>query len=390
MFKKINVLLSFLFLLGSALQAQIEFEKGNWPEVLAKAKTQKKYIFVDAFTTWCGPCTWMSKNVFTDKEVGEYYNKNFINFKLNMEEGEGPQFAQKYNVTAYPTLIYFDPTGEPVHKIVSAKPSDAFISDGKDALNPEKQVFSLKKKYDKGEKKPELLRNYAFALRGAYEEYGQVVQEYLSTQPEQSWVEASNWEFIETFVNQTNSKAFLYVVANQSKFEKSFGAEKVQQFISTAIWNEAMPAFDNGNEIQMKEALTKFDKFLPSLAEKNKAKMQAYFYGADKEKSFPFDCIYFDKYCDNAEELTGIVWNYLEQTQDKVKLNKTLSWIDKSIQMQKSASNLHTKAELLHRLGRKQEALKFAQESLAISKPNNEDITQYTEELIQRINNGKE
>jgi len=76
----------------------IKFETGTWVEILAKAKQQSKYVFVDAFTTWCGLCKWMDKNVFPTAEAGEYFNKNFVNAKIDMEKGEGLDIAKKYSV----------------------------------------------------------------------------------------------------------------------------------------------------------------------------------------------------------------------------------------------------------------------------------------------------
>lgn len=52
-----------LILAGSTINAQIVFEKGTWEEVKEKAAKENKPIFVDAYTTWCGPCKWMAKNI---------------------------------------------------------------------------------------------------------------------------------------------------------------------------------------------------------------------------------------------------------------------------------------------------------------------------------------
>jgi thioredoxin 1 len=86
----------------------IQFIEANWSKAVAEAKKQKKMIFIDAYTSWCGPCRMLKQNTFTDKAAGEYFNKNFINIALDMEQGDGIAFAQKYQVAAYPTLFIMD------------------------------------------------------------------------------------------------------------------------------------------------------------------------------------------------------------------------------------------------------------------------------------------
>ena len=61
-----------------AQQGGMKFTERAWSDLLAKAKASDQIIFMDAYTTWCGPCKMMSKKVFTDKEVGDYYNTNFM------------------------------------------------------------------------------------------------------------------------------------------------------------------------------------------------------------------------------------------------------------------------------------------------------------------------
>jgi thioredoxin-related protein len=86
----------------------IQFVEANWAKAVAEAKKQKKMIFIDAYTSWCGPCRMLKQNTFTDKAAGDYFNKHFINIALDMEKGDGLAFAQKYQVAAYPTLFIMD------------------------------------------------------------------------------------------------------------------------------------------------------------------------------------------------------------------------------------------------------------------------------------------
>ena len=86
----------------------IRFMEANWTKALQEAKKQNKPIFLDAYTSWCGPCKMLKNNTFTDKAVGEFFNKNFINVALDMEQGDGLAVGEKYQIRAYPTLIITD------------------------------------------------------------------------------------------------------------------------------------------------------------------------------------------------------------------------------------------------------------------------------------------
>ena len=108
-------LLLFVFQLSFSQQS-IKFEDSNFASILTKAKAEKKLVFLDAYATWCGPCKLMERNVFTDKNVAEFYNKNFINARIDMEKGEGRDIAAQYGIRSYPTLLFLNGEGEVVGK----------------------------------------------------------------------------------------------------------------------------------------------------------------------------------------------------------------------------------------------------------------------------------
>lgn len=135
--KKITSIFTFLLFSVLYLQAQentnIKFFEGTFEEALVTANEENKLLFMDAYTTWCGPCRWMTNNTFTDAAVADFYNKNFINVKMDMERGEGPGLARKYQVMAYPTLLFIGSDGAIVHKKLGALPAEAFLELGQKA-----------------------------------------------------------------------------------------------------------------------------------------------------------------------------------------------------------------------------------------------------------------
>ncbi|WP_409014266.1 thioredoxin family protein [Dyadobacter sp. NIV53] len=109
----------------------IQFTSGSWSEILKKAKAEKKIIFFDAYTTWCGPCKLLQKNVFTRNDVADVFNKNFINVKFDMESGEGPKLAKKYPLEGYPTLFFIDANGKMVEQVTGYQNPETLIKIGK-------------------------------------------------------------------------------------------------------------------------------------------------------------------------------------------------------------------------------------------------------------------
>ena len=69
----------------------VDFKQITLKEALEQAKAQGKMVFMDCYTTWCGPCKMMTEEVFPQKEAGDFFNAHFVNVKFDMEKGEGKE-----------------------------------------------------------------------------------------------------------------------------------------------------------------------------------------------------------------------------------------------------------------------------------------------------------
>lgn len=112
----------------------IKFEKASFADLLAKAKQENKLIFLDCYTVWCGPCRMMANTVFTDAKVGDFFNAHFINAKIDMEKGEGVELAKRYQVDAYPTMMFIDGDGKVVHRFTGGRKAPALLKIAEDVL----------------------------------------------------------------------------------------------------------------------------------------------------------------------------------------------------------------------------------------------------------------
>lgn len=101
---------------------------------LKKAKAEHKYIFVDAYATWCGPCKQLKKTTFVDDQAADFFNKTFVNVSIDMEKGEGMELASKWEVQEYPTLLILDYKGNVVLRSVGYLDAKQLTAFGKKAL----------------------------------------------------------------------------------------------------------------------------------------------------------------------------------------------------------------------------------------------------------------
>ena len=117
------------FVKGLSQTDGIKFEAGTLQHALDKAKEAGKLVFLDAYTSWCGPCKMMSANVFPMDEVGRVFNPRFVSLKMDMEKGEGPKVAKRYGIEVYPTMLILDAEGNEIKRIVGARQPQQLIDE---------------------------------------------------------------------------------------------------------------------------------------------------------------------------------------------------------------------------------------------------------------------
>ncbi len=128
------ILLVTAALISRGQNTQINFIENSWPEALKQAAAQHKYIFVDAYATWCGPCKMLKATTFKNPKAAEFFNANFVNVALDMERGNHPQLAQQWGMRAYPTLIIMNSKGQIVLNTVGYITSKDLLRFGEEGL----------------------------------------------------------------------------------------------------------------------------------------------------------------------------------------------------------------------------------------------------------------
>lgn len=132
----------------------------SWEQVKQKAKQENKYIFLDCFTTWCGPCKMMEKDVYPNDSVGDYFNAHFLSVRVQMDKtqkdnqqvknwyDDAGSIGIKYHVEGYPTFIFLSAKGTIVHKDIGYKGAKEFITIAQTATVPGKVYNDPFSNYD--------------------------------------------------------------------------------------------------------------------------------------------------------------------------------------------------------------------------------------------------
>ena len=221
--KKIFILCVSLFITGLTYSQTVFMENESWNAVKSKAVKENRMIFMDCYTSWCGPCKGLAQNVFPQPKVGEFLNSNFVCCKYDMEKGEGIMLYKKYkdNIPGFPTMLVINPADESiVHKVVGYTEPDALITALQDGLDG-KTLAVFQKRYEAGERSLELIKDYCKALDVAYDQgtKEKVVRDYIESMPLDSLMNKELLELYLPYLNDAYSTQYGYVLKNLDKLQ---------------------------------------------------------------------------------------------------------------------------------------------------------------------------
>ena len=166
---------SFAFSSGPFLDLSFE-------DALQRAKNGEKVVFIDFYTTWCGPCKMLDRTTWKDKDVISWLETNTVPLKIDAEKQV--ELAAKYKVQAYPTLLFVSPEGEALDRIVGFRDPEKFLASAREAIkgNPlERVAAKIREAEDPGF---ELLLEYADVLlrkekyEQAFDQYTQIMKDH--------------------------------------------------------------------------------------------------------------------------------------------------------------------------------------------------------------------
>lgn len=388
--KKLFLLILISYSITVLAQQGINFQNTSLKDILAKAKAEKKLVFLDAFAAWCGPCKMMEKNIFPLPAVSEYYNANFINARFDMEKGEGREIAMKYGVRSYPTFLFLNGDGEVVLKNYGYMGEQDFLTIAKEANQPKYRTSSNKELFEKGESNPEFLLNMMSL-------YAQSDYELAKKASERYFIVKNNQPLTKDELGM-----LLYFIKSPSDPNYQIFVAKKQE-ITTLMSEDIYNQFDTNikitkileNTLDQKTGTINDDEFFKNaipLVGKTEAeialnRMKVIIYpNSGKFAEYEKAALSYYQNTENfeTEELLKAAWIFSEHITTPSSLKKAEEWAEKSVMKSETAENTFILAKIYSKTGKKDQAKTYAEISKNLAKAQGKDdklATQLLESL---------
>jgi len=416
-----NLLVALIFSLPFALTAQ-EAPKGvrfqnlpNWSAVIEKAKKENKFIFVDCFATWCGPCKNMDKFVYPLDSVGTLVNDHFIPVKVQMDSTVGDDdhtriwhadarnIRERYKVKAYPTYLFFSPDGNIVHESIGFLPPISFMTLVRNAMDPQKQYFIIKDVFTQNKlpysEMPSLaeiaraIGDTALARAAAKKSI-----DHLLAQDDSELYAPAIIIFIASFLESSQNKAFRFFQTYHEKIDSAMNQKGYswnildpiieREEINSAIYVNGQPFQSNGVKPDWEKMYHKIkNKYDTGYAERtilwakikwleNKKEWAEYATNVIKRvekygpyvKIFPYSSISSTK---DLQAWNYCAWEIFDYSHNRKELEKVLEWSKKVIDNdpRHNGGYIDTYANLLYKLGKPSEALSYEEKAVSVASP---------------------
>ncbi|MBO9573744.1 MAG: DUF255 domain-containing protein, partial [Chitinophagaceae bacterium] len=264
---------------SAQLSSGIRWTTGlNWEQVKQKAKQENKYIFLDIFATWCGPCKEMDKRVYVNDSVGDFFNNQFLSVKVQTDQtpndneqvknwyADAQVISKEYRVLGLPTYVFLSPSGNIVHKTTGYRSVQKFIEEARIALLPGQVYSDPYNEYDELEADYyQSKKDYGrmlYMIRSAHELGRTNIEkllvkdycQYLESETGQQLYTLENMEFLEEVEIKSDSKLFAAFYPYGKKADKAVGKKGFsKRMVNRVILREIVYPF-----LQLKAAIVPF------------------------------------------------------------------------------------------------------------------------------------
>lgn len=236
------ILLILSFISQTFAQKGTAFLKtGNLKTVFDLAKAQNKNVFLEVYAPTCHVCN-AFKPTFDLPQVGNYYNQNFISYKLDITTPEGTAFLNKQGlyILSTPTLLFFDKEVKLMHISILGENNNSgqvLIEAGTKALNPSQRTSAYKASYRGGNRETNFLIEYGLISRVMRDTVDNIaaMNAYATKIPKSQYGNNTNFLLLQKVVIDDENEIFKAMMNNLNSFYAKYDKKLVNQTAENII-----------------------------------------------------------------------------------------------------------------------------------------------------------
>ena len=357
-FLAVFVLLSFGNLYG-----QVEFTNIPFLEAVNQASAQGKHVYVNCTTEWCTPCKKMDAETFTDSLLGIAINDRFISIKVDLEEGEGIDFAIKFRSSMVPQHLFFDGNGYLVYRNWGLLNPIEFLDVANLALELPPALAPLPHPLDFKLDYPNWYRDFRKAPNDRIFPTDEQIETFLASRD--SITDEVSWAVISTL--PTPEKYAEVIAENKAILSARYDKNEVLEELSSYVYKDVKKAIKNNSEPELYSALRKADRLLESDAEAYKFRYRLYYY----QMTFDWQAyaevgaeLSRNKELGEAYWLNDLAINIYQNTSEYKPVKEALTWMYIVIETEEAYPYLLTTAHLEYTLGNRDKAIELTKRGL--------------------------
>lgn len=392
--KYIACLLASVFLMSAVFSQDaetIDFKDVSFNEALSLAKKRNQLVFIDCYTSWCAPCKKMEKTVFVNDTVYQFYNKNFVNFKIDMEKGEGVELKKKYEVGSFPTYLFVNASGEIIHRTASLMPANDFLNAAKTALSPVNSYSATKASYEAGNRSNSLLLNYAKSLRRINRNKAtKIEQELVNKITDEELNSEFGWQVIDQISMTQNDRLGKYLLNHQRYYEGVAGKQAVQTVLNRIKMADMYKLIREKNSDAFFTAIKEMRKDPNSVTQRNVAMLEMEYY-LEMNKADLFIITASNAMSgileNNDADLSFVARRAMRSADGNIEiLNEALVLARRAVALNpEEYSNQGTLGSICLELKLKEEGLKAAKKARLLANESTSKIQKLAQELVDKF-----
>ena len=255
--------------MGQESDKGIQFEKEGtlFRQAVQKAMSTGKQIFLDCYTSWCGPCKMMANTVFPQEIVGNYMNPNFVCLKMDMEKGEGPELAKKLQISAFPTFVFFNSRGQEIGRFLGGCKAEEFIEKVKKA-SADSTSLEMDQRFADGERDEAFLYSYLQTLGSTFKhnQCNEVAEILLEGKAETFAADKQLANVFMRYLTNPFCPAFVYTAKHPEALTATLGERPVQMKLQNVWMRYSHSLIDEANGTVSLDR-EKMDKWLALMQE---------------------------------------------------------------------------------------------------------------------------